>query len=243
MRMQQSVYTEVTMSKGPRMSEQVKRHIMEYVLQNPEGQGKMILASTESKFQDTGIDIPKLRTVQAWAKQFKEMATQNYEEQPWSLATMDQAKIGWEAASFLLQAHDDLRRRQREGKPLPWHGSVTPDVLEGSFEKIKQTIGSKKEPERKHLGPEVVKGTILTNRQAKWLWRIHLIMPGLDVADLYSHVEPYAHREILAYYLREPFDSADLDSALMNILRDIKRQGSYPGRENNPDKDKNEGVT
>jgi hypothetical protein len=189
---------------------------------------KKILDSVNDKFKDTGIDIPKLRTVQAWAKQFKEMSTHNYEEQPWSLATMDQAKIGWEAASFLLEVHDDLLHRQREGKPLPWQGSVAPYVLEGSFAKIKQTIESEKDPERKYLGPAAESKTILNNRQAKWLWRIHLIMPGLELEDLYPHVEPYAHREILAYYLKEPFDTTDLDSALMNILYDITKRGYYP---------------
>jgi hypothetical protein len=230
MRMQQNVYTEeVTMSKGPRMSEQVKRHIAECILQNPNMQAKKILSSVENKFKDTGIDIPKLRTVQALAKQLKEEARQNNEEQPWSLATMDQAKMGWEAASFLLEAHDDLHRRQREGK-LPWQGSAAPYISKGTLKEVIQAEKNGKEPERKYLGPPAKTGTVLTNRQAKWLWHIHLIVPGLELADLYPHVEPYAHREILAYYLREPFDTTDLDSALMNILRDIKKRGYYPTR-------------
>ena len=79
---------------------------------------------------------------------------------------------------------------------MTWQGSAAPYVLEGTFEKIKQAIESKKENERKYLGPPIKNKTILTNRQAKWLWRIHLIMPGLELDDLYPHVEPYAHREI-----------------------------------------------
>jgi len=212
------------------MSEQVKKYIAEYILKKPDTQAKTILDLVNDKFHDTGINIPKLRTVQALVKQLKEEVGQNYEEQPWSLATMDQAKIGWEAASFLLMADGDLRRLQSEGKHLPWQNSAAPYIFKGTLEKVVQAEMAGKKVEREYIGPPVKPRTILTNRQAKWLWRIHLIVPGLELADLYPHVEPYAHREILAYYLREPFDTTDLDSALMNILLDIKRRGYYPNR-------------
>lgn len=228
------------MSKGPGISKPVREHMTEYILGNPDACAKGVLASVENKFRNTGYAIPKLRTVQAWAKQVKEKASHDSEEQPWSLATMDEINIAWEAASFLLQAYDDLRRRQSEGKPLPWERSAAPYVYKGTFEEVVEAKKSGKEPEHEYIGLPAKGGTILTNRQAKWLWRLHLIAPGLELADLYPHAEPYAHREILAKYLKEPFDTSDLDSSLMIILHDIKSRGYYPSRKYKRDTDKNE---
>jgi len=78
---------------------------------------------------------------------------------------------------------------------------------------------------------ELVRGgyVFLTNRQAKWLWRIRLIGPALDCADpfydLCHWADQYAHAEITAEYLNQYFDTRTIDADLTMYL-DIAKQES-----------------
>jgi len=77
--------------------------------------------------------------------------------------------------------------------------------------------------------PKYQREIVLTYREAKWLWRIHLAMPVWELPDwlpeLCQRADEYAHREMTAEYLGQDFDTSDLDGGLRNLLRDIKRRG------------------
>ena len=62
-------------------------------------------------------------------------------------------------------------------------------------------------------------GTVITNRQAKWLWRIHVILPDLDLLELCERADEYAYKELVAEYLGEAFDTSDLDESLIKQLK------------------------
>ena len=96
-----------------------------------------------------------------------------------------------------------------------------------------ESLGSGREPEHVSLKPLVPRapiGTILTNRQAKWLGRLHLMFPGLKPTDLFVHADAYAHQELLADYLGWDFDTSNLDGGLSLLARDIGKHGYYPHR-------------
>lgn len=199
------------MPRGPKVATQVLEYLTYLAMNDLNALAKDIRDALVKRFEDTDFPIPKLRTIQHYAKLVRDQAKRNTQEEPWSLASMGQpgVDIPREAAGFLLEALSDLRHRQNEGEPLwPWSSHPL--------------------------------GTVLTNRQAKWLWQIHLIVPTLEVREVYERADEYAHRELLADYLKQEFDTSDLDGSLMNLLRDIKRRGSYPSSEDNRDIERRE---
>ena len=57
-------------------------------------------------------------------------------------------------------------------------------------------------------------GRSLTNRMARWLWRIHLAAPELDVYDASHEASRYASREMVSQYHDRPFVTGDLDARI-----------------------------
>ena len=219
------------MSKGPRVHPDIEKHILTLVTDNPHLKGKEIQAKLEQEFMGTSIPIPAIRTTQDRAKQIIDQLT--IEEKPWSLAIMAKGDIDipWEAVGFLLWAFAELRHLQKSGEKI-WRWSEHPldDFYEGgvSVEEVMESLGTGRELEHvsvKPLAPRAPVGTILTNRQAKWLWRLHLMFPKLKPTDLFYHADAYAQKEILTDYLGWDFDTSDLDGSLINLLRSIKDRG------------------
>ena len=71
---------------------------------------------------------------------------------------------------------------------------------------------------------EPVKGgyVFLTNRQAKWLWRVRPITPAQEFHDPFHELchwaDQYAYAEITAEYLGQYFDTRTIDADLMMYL-------------------------
>lgn len=193
--------------KGPRTKREILDRIVVLALDKSKLLGKQIKEQLEKEFDPK--DVPGLRTIQQYMSNAR--TAENVQEQPWSLATMDKAGIPWEAVYWLRERYVECKRymeserRKKKGKQLwPW----TTHFTEGK------------------PSPKVV----LTNRQAKWLWRVHLVMPELEelpdwLLELCRRADEYAHREMTAEYLGQDFDTSDLDGSLRNLLRDIKRRG------------------
>lgn len=220
--------------KGPRTKRVILDRIISLALDGLNYSGKDILEILWKEFPEK--DVPGLRTIYYYVHNTREEAKDNPQEQPWSLAMMAKADVGipWEAAGFLLEALHELRLRQeslqKEGKHL-WHYSAHPldDFYKGSLEEVAEALSSGREPERvsvKPLAPRAPAGTVLTNRQAKWLWRIHLIVPHWTLPDglsgLCGYVDAFSHRELIADHLNEDFDTSGIDSSLGNLLRQIR---------------------
>jgi len=171
--------------------------------------GKAIKAKLEEEFDPN--DVPGLRTIQQYMSSAREKAKENIQEQPWSLATMDKADIPWEAAAWLLECYKECEKRTMEGEQL-WR--LTNPYLPTRIERLEPQEGG---------------WVFLTNRQAKWLWRVRLIGPALDFAnpfyDLCHWADQYAHAEITAEYLDQYFDTRTIDADLMMCL-DIAKQES-----------------
>ena len=188
--------------RGPRTKKDVLDRIVILALDDSNLWGKDIKAQLEKEFEPN--DVPGLRTIQQYISNARKEAEENVQEQPWSLATMDKASIPWEAAYWLQERYMECEKRQKKGEQLwPWTTHFT----------------------EAKLSPSVV----LTNRQAKWLYRIHLVIPEWELPDwlpeLCHRADEYAHREMTAEYLGQDFDTSDLDGSLRNLLRDIKRRG------------------
>ena len=195
--------------KQPRTKKEVLDHIVVLALDKSKLLGKVVKATLEEEFDPK--DVPGLRTIQQYMSNAREVAKENVQEQPWSLATMDKAGIPWEAAAWLLEHYKECERRTTKGDQL-W--SLTNPYM--------TTLIERREP---------VEGgwVFLTNRQAKWLWRVRLIGPALDSADPFCDLchwaDQYAHAEITAEYLDQYFDTRTIDADLMMYL-DIAKQES-----------------
>ncbi|MFC2056017.1 hypothetical protein ACFLTO_00375 [Chloroflexota bacterium] len=202
------------MAKGrPKINVKIAEFINLAVMQHPDWTASDALKAVKNKFEIKGIPIPKLRTVQQYTKVFRQKLK---EEEFWSLAAMEVNKdIPWEATPFLLECSIELIGRAKQGEQLwPWRERLLGDLKKLGLD-IRQSVSQKE--------------TVLTYRQAKWLWRIHLVIPKLELPDclpeLCQRADEYAHREMTAEYLVQDFDTSDLDGGLRNLLRDIKRQG------------------
>ena len=226
------------MSKQPWIDKEVKERLADLALRKPTMPNKEIERKLKDEFSNREISstIPKLSTITRKVREFRKQAKDNVQEQPWSLATMAKADTGipWEAAGFLMEASDELQRLQAKGEKLwPYSEHPLDDFYNGSLEEVTEILASGKEPERisvKPLAPRAPLGTVLTNRQAKWLWRLHCIFPKLKLFNLLPLVDAYAQRELLADYLNRDFDTSDLDSSLRNIMYYITIHGVYPDR-------------
>jgi len=195
--------------RGPRTKKEILDRIVVLALDKSKLLGKVVKATLEEEFDPK--DVPGLRTIQQYMSNAREVAKENVQEQPWSLATMDKAGIPWEAAAWLLEHYKECERRTTKGDQL-W--SLTNPYM--------TTLIERREP---------VEGgwVFLTNRQAKWLWRVRLIGPALDSADPFCDLchwaDQYAHAEITAEYLDQYFDTRTIDADLMMYL-DIAKQES-----------------
>lgn len=222
------------MPKGPKVHPDIEKHIVTLVTDNPYIQAKEIQTKLEQQFVGTPIPIPAIRTIQDRAKRILDQLT--IQEKPWSLAVMAKGDIDipWEAAGFLLWAFAELRHLQNSGEKI-WRWSEHPldDFYKGSMEEVMESFGTSKEPEHvsvKPLAPRAPVGTIMTNRQAKWLGRLHLMFPKLKPTDLFVHADAYAQQELLADYLGLNFDTSNLDEGLSQLARDIGKHGYYTNR-------------
>jgi hypothetical protein len=195
--------------KQPRTKKKVLDRIVILALDKSNLLGKQIKAQLEGEFEPN--DVPGLRTIQQYMSNARKEAEENVQEQPWSLGTMDKAGIPWEAAGWLLECYEKCQGRTTKGDQLwPWTNPYMTTRIE------------------RH---EPVEGgwVYLTNRQAKWLWRVRLIGPALDSADPFKDLcrwaDQYAHAEITAEYLDQYFDTRTIDADLAMSL-DIAKQES-----------------
>ncbi len=195
--------------RGPRTKKEILDRIVILALDKSNLLGKQIKAQLEGEFEPN--DVPGLRTIQQYMSNARKEAEENVQEQPWSLGTMDKAGIPWEAAAWLLEHYKECEKRTTKGDQL-W--PLTNPYM--------TTLIERREP---------VEGgwVFLTNRQAKWLWRVRLIGPALDSTDPFCHLchwaDQYAHAEITAEYLDQYFDTRNIDANLMMHL-DIAKQES-----------------
>jgi len=80
--------------KQPRTKKEVLDLIVVLALDKSNLLGKQIKARLEEEFEPN--DVPGLRTIQQYMSNARKEATENVQEQPWSLATMDKAGIPWD---------------------------------------------------------------------------------------------------------------------------------------------------
>lgn len=197
------------MAKGrPKLEHEVAEFITLAVSQHPDRAASEILTAIENKFKPKGIPIPKLRTVQQYAKTVR---VKMKGEEPWSLATMEEnGDIPWEVAPLIMQWSMELSVLVEQGKKVwPWRDKLLGDLSKRGF-KVKQ--------------PAPQERTLLTYREAKWLWRIHLFVPDLNLYNLCFRADAYICREMVADYFSWDFDTSDLDRGLMTLLYHIKHQ-------------------
>ena len=196
-------------SKGrPRTKREILNRIIILALSESHILGKELQAKLEKEFDHK--DVPGLRTIYQYMSNARKEAERNIQDQPWSLGTMDKAGIPWEAAAWLLEHYKECERRTMKGDQL-WR-------LPNPY-----PIGTKP--------PEPVEGgwVFLTNRQAKWLWRVRSIVPAQEFRDPFHELchwaDQYAHAEITAEYLDQYFDTRTIDADLM-MYRDAVKQKS-----------------
>ncbi len=214
------------MPKGPKVHPEIEKLIASLVWLNPFVEAGQIEQALIDKFVGSDIPIPAIRTIQDRAKRIRDRMSM--QEKPWSMAAMAEqgpdvfhgkTGIPWEAAGFIMQSIVELESIIRSGK------KKLEELWPHTFELLTYIHQEVNQPEK---APQ--QRTVLTNRQGKWLWRIHLVLPGLKPVDLFPHVDAYVQRELLADYLGWDFDTSDLDSSLQNILRDVIAHGYYPDR-------------
>ena len=199
--------------KQPRTKKEVLDRIVILALDKSNLLGKQIKTQLEEEFEPN--DVPGLRTIQQYMSNARKEAEENVQEQPWSLGTMDKAGIPWEAAAWLLEHYlehyKECVRGTMKGEQL-W--PLTNPYLPTRIERLEPVEGG---------------WVFLTNRQAKWLWRVRLIGPALDSADPFKDLcywaDQYAHAEITAEYLDQYFDTRTIDADLTMYL-DIAKQES-----------------
>jgi hypothetical protein len=196
--------------KQPRTKKVVLDRIVVLALDKSNLLGKQIKAQLEEEFEPN--DVPGLRTIQQYMSNARKEAKENVQEQPWSLGTMDKAGIPWEAANWLLEQYKECERRTMEGEQL-WR-------LTNPY-----PIGTRP------LEPVEGGWVFLTNRQAKWLWRVRPIVPAQAFPDPFRELcrwaDQYAHAEITAEYLDQYFDTRTIDADLM-MHRYAAKQESAP---------------
>lgn len=202
------------MAKGrPRITPKVMERLRDLALEDLARPGNKIESMLIAEFKGQDVSIPAKRTCQHYAKVFREQWMARVDDKPWSLAVMDQAGIPWEATPFLLEASIIVRK---EGDQLwPETTSLMDDL--GERDLLIQ------------WSPPAT--GVMTVRQAKWLWRIHLALPGVALRNIFWRADMYSHREMMTDYLGYPFDTSDLDGGLSTVLRDIKRKQASTGEE------------
>jgi len=196
--------------KQPRTKKKVLDRIVILALDKSNLLGKQIKTQLEEEFEPN--DVPGLRTIQQYMSNARKEAEENVQEQPWSLATMDKAGIPWEAAAWLLEHYKECERRTMKDEQLwPLTNPYLPTRI-------------------KRLEPQEGGWVFLTNRQAKWLWRVRLIVPAQEFPDPFHELcrwaDQYAHAEITAEYLDQYFDTRTIDADLMVHLDVVKQESA-----------------
>lgn len=202
------------MNKGakgrPRIKTEILNRIIALVLSNPHLLGKEIQAQLENEFDPN--DVPRLRTIYKYVSDARKQAERNDQDKPWSLGTMDKINVPWDAADWLLECYKKCEKHIEEYQRR---------LLDG--EKLED------EPLWRYTNPypmgtkpfEPVEGgyVFLTNRQAKWLWRIRHVMPAQELNNSFLKLcrwaDQYAYAEIIADYLDQYFDTRTIDADLM----------------------------
>lgn len=234
--------------RGPSTKREVLDRIYALALEEPKLPAKKIREQlfveaeleeekkAEAKF--VKADIPGDSSVAAYVSKARSQAEIDPQERPWSLAVMAKEDTGipWEAVPFLMEMLNELRNWQENkekfsswwGEKLwPWSGYLLDHVYKGTTDEVIADIIAGREPE--HISAESLqKGlpprTILTVRQAKWLWRMDRIFPTNSrerFRELFERADDYAHQELLADYLKETFDTRELDEDLMLYLTKV----------------------
>ena len=208
-------------AKGrPRIKGEILNRIIALVLSKPHLLGKEIQAQLENEFDPN--DVPRLRTIYKYVSDARKQAERSVQDQPWSLGTMDKIGVPWEAAAWLLECYKKCERHIEEYQRRMLEGEQLEDEPLWRFTNP-YPMGT--EP------LESVKGgyVFLTNRQAKWLWRVSLIVPGQEFPDQFRKLcrwaDQYAYAEMIAEYLDQDFDTRTIDADLMAHL-DIPNQES-----------------
>ncbi len=194
--------------KQPRTKKDILDRIVILALDKSNLLGKQIKVQLEGEFEPN--DIPGLRTIQQYMSNARKEAKENIQEQPWSLGAMDKAGIPWEAAAWLLEHYKECEKRTTKGDQLwPWTNPYMTTLIERR---------------------ELVEGgwVFLTNRQAKWLWRVRPIVPAQEFPDPFHELchwaDQYAHAEITAEYLDQYFDTRTIDADLMMYVDAVKQE-------------------
>ena len=192
--------------KGPRTKREVLNRIIVLASTIPHILGKEIESKLKEEFNPK--EVPSLRTIQHYMSDARKVPTRDVQDQPWSLGMMDKAGIPWEASTWLLECYEQCERRIMEDKQL-W-------PLTNPY-----PIGTKP------LEPVVGGWVFLTNRQAKWLWRLRDIVPAQEFPDQFQELcywaDLYAHAEITTEYWGQDFDTRAVDANLMWHLKVAKQ--------------------
>ncbi len=163
--------------------------------------GKELQAKLEEEFDPK--DVPGLRTVYQYVSTARKEAERNTQDEPWSLGTMDKTSIPWEATVWLLESYKECEERVNKGEQL-W--PLTNPYLPARIERLEPQEGG---------------WVFLTNRQAKWLWRLRSVVPtkGPDpFCELCRWADQYAYAEMIAEYLGQYLDTRRIDADLMIYL-------------------------
>lgn len=154
-----------------------------------------------------------LRTVSSWLKEFKDYDTAIDEPFEWHRIGEYQSKRGgipWEASEFLLSVK---RFISRNAFSIRFLGTGEPP------------IGS---PNMPRIMPELFR---LTVREARWIWRVHLAAPRMNIDEVIGLGKAFALREQAHDVLGQPFDVADLEAylSLSGWDEDEKERRVYEG--------------
>ncbi len=198
-------------AKGrPRIKGEILNRIIALVLSKPHLLGKEIQAQLENEFDPN--DVPRLRTIYQYVSNARKQAERSVQDQPWSLGTMDKTGVPWEAAAWLLECYKKCERHIEEYQRRILEGEQLED----------EPLWRLTNPYPMGTEPlEPVKGgyVFLTNRQAKWLWRVRHIVPAQEFDDSFRELchwaDQYAHAEMIAEYLSQYFDTRTIDADLM----------------------------
>jgi hypothetical protein len=199
--------------KGPRTKRGVLNRIIVLASTRPSMLGKEIKTKLEEEFDPE--DVPGLRTIQNYMSDARKAPIKNIQDQPWSLGMMDKAGIPWEAAAWLLDCYEECEKRIMNDEQLwrltnPYPMGTEPlEPIEGGW-------------------------VFLTNRQAKWLWGIHDIVPAQEFPDPFQELchwaDQYAHAEMTAEYWGQRLDTRVIDADLF-MYRQVSRKNQAVSEE------------
>lgn len=223
---------------SPRLDDRTRGRIIQLAFSIPGPKTlsamKILDQLQEDNDEGKGYIIPESdRTIHAVIRKARERETaiMEVDRQPWSLATMDKAGIPWEAAQFLIDVYwffSDFFKEDKQDFPTWFRTGRFVQKAGISGESIPQKDMAELEIDEEDISEEDEEyvaerraGLIITNRQAKWLWRMHLMVPDWTLPDwlpeLCALADRYAQREMSADYLGWNFYTRDLDVLVMML--------------------------